>query len=234
MKTKILIVEDEENISMGIQSVLENLEYDVIGIATNYDEAVKYSLEEIPDLILMDVNLKNSKDGIETAFKIHEVKYIPIVYLTAYSDEDTIDRAIQTKPVGYITKPFRRADLKVTIQLALRKIELTYENVDVNEEYKDLGHGYSYDLESEVLYFKDIVVKLGVKETKLLKILIVANGNVVTFKQIEYELWADNSVSDSALRTVIYRLRTKLDNKIIESIYSCGCRLIVPPMNNDN
>ena len=98
MKTKILIVEDEENISIGIQAVLENLEYNVVGVATNYDDAVKYASQKEPDLILMDVNLKNSRDGIEAAYKILEEKYIPIVYLTAYSDEDTIDRAIHTKP----------------------------------------------------------------------------------------------------------------------------------------
>jgi len=227
MKTKILIVEDEENISIGIQAVLENLEYNVVGVATNYDDAVKYASQKEPDLILMDVNLKNSRDGIEAAYKILEEKYIPIVYLTAYSDEDTIDRAIHTKPVGYLTKPFKRSDLKVTIQLALRKIELTNENIEIDGQFKELGHGYYYDLENEVLYFKDLVIKLGVKETQLLKLLIVANGNVVTFQQMEYELWSDNSVSNSALRTVIYRLRTKLDNKIIESIYSCGCRIII-------
>jgi len=233
MKTKILIVEDESNIAIGIKSLLENLEYDVVSIATNYDDAIKYALTEEPDLILMDVNLKNSKDGIETAYKILETKYIPIVYLTGFSDEATLDRAILTNPVGYITKPFKRADLKVTIQLALRKIELKNKDIEVNKQYKNLGHGYYFDLKTKVLYFKDVVVKLGIKESDLLKILILANGNVVTFKQMEYELWAENSVSDSTLRTVIYRLRTKLDNKIIESIYSCGCRILVPEIGND-
>jgi DNA-binding response OmpR family regulator len=228
MNKKILIVEDEDNISMGIQSVLENLDYDVIGIATNYDDAIYLTQEAIPDLILMDVNLKNSKDGIEAACKILETRYIPIVYLTGFSDEDTLTRAIKTNPVGYITKPFKRADLRVAIQLALCKVELTHKEIEVDKQYTKLGYGYYFDLKTEVLYFKDIVVKLGIKESSLLKQLILANGNVVTFKQMEYELWSEHSVSDSTLRTVIYRLRAKLDNKIIESIYSCGCRILLP------
>lgn len=228
MKTKILIVEDEDLILEGIQSVLGLLGYDIVGTAQNYDDALNSVENVIPDLILMDVNLRNSKDGIQTAKKILEKQYIPIVYLTGFSDEDTLGRAMETEPVGYIMKPFKRDDLKVNIQLALNKAKLQNKDYTVNKENVELGHGYSFNMNSEVLYFKDMVIKLGPREIKLLKTLITANGNVVTFKQIEYDIWSENSISDSTLRTLIYRLRAKLDNKVIETIYSCGCRWIVP------
>ncbi len=70
----------------------------------------------------MDINLKNSKDGIETAKEIQKIENIPIIYLTAYSDENTIERAIKTNPISYLLKPFKREELKSTILLGLYKI----------------------------------------------------------------------------------------------------------------
>lgn len=232
MKTKILIVEDEETISDGIQSVLVRLDYEVTDIARNYDDALQCVESNQPNLILMDVNLKNSRDGIEIATKILENQYIPIVYLTGFSDEDTLGRAMATEPVGYIMKPFKRDDLKVNIQLALHKAKLHDITYTIDKDNRDLGHGYSFNMSNEVLYYKGLIIKLGTRETRLLKILILANGNVVTFKQIEYEVWSENSISNSTLRTLIYRLRAKLDNKILETVYSSGCRLILPEASN--
>ena len=89
-----------------------------------------------------------------------------------------------------------------------------------------MGNGYYYDIKNEALFYHDIPIKLGVKERQLLSVLISARGNIVSFDRLIYELWPDEFVSDSTLRTLIYRLRTKLEYRIIETIPAFGCKLI--------
>lgn len=76
------------------------------------------------------------------------------------------------------------------------------------------------------MFYQNIPMKLGVKEKKLLSILLEARGNIVSFEQLTYAIWSDETISDSTLRTLIYRLRTKLEHRLIETIPSFGCKLI--------
>ena len=89
-----------------------------------------------------------------------------------------------------------------------------------------IGNGYYFDIYHQSLFYQDIPMKLGLKEKKLLTILLEARGNIVSFDQLIYEIWSEETVSDSTLRTLIYRLRTKLEHRLIETIPSFGCKLI--------
>lgn len=120
-KTKILIVEDQLIIAEDIQLILEKLGYAVSSIVHSGKEAIKKAKEDRPDLILMDIILQNKMDGIEAAEKIYSSFKIPIVYVTAYGDEETIERAKLTKPFGYIFKPFEERELYSNIEMALYK-----------------------------------------------------------------------------------------------------------------
>ncbi len=120
-KIKVLVVEDELIVAKDIQNSLKNLGYDVPAIASTGEEAVKKSGEFSPDIILMDIVLKGKIDGIETATQIRAMYGIPIIYLTAYADENTLDRAKVTEPLGYILKPFEESDLHISIKMALHK-----------------------------------------------------------------------------------------------------------------
>lgn len=119
---KILVVEDEQIVSFEIESALDLLGFETIRSAKDYDEALKITKKLKPDIIIiMDINLeKSKKDGIDT---VKEIKLllpnIPIIYLTAYSDDNTLDRAMQTNPCAYLIKPFKREELKTTIKLHL-------------------------------------------------------------------------------------------------------------------
>ena len=121
-KTKILVVEDETIVALDIKSALKKIGFEVTNTVTNHDDAIKSVQANKPDIILMDIHLENSKDGIETAQDIQKIENIPILYLSAFSDDETIDRAVQTNPLGYLTKPFKREELKTTIHLGLYKI----------------------------------------------------------------------------------------------------------------
>lgn len=116
---KILIVEDESIIAEDIADSLIALGYRVTGIVYSGEEALQSAAEERPDLVLMDVNLQGEIDGITAAEKMRSRFQIPVVYLTAYADENTLRRVNYTKPFGYIVKPFEEKNLHTTIQLAL-------------------------------------------------------------------------------------------------------------------
>ena len=118
---KILVVEDEGIVAMDIKNRLMRLGYDVPSIALAGEEAVEKAAKICPDLVLMDIMLKGEMDGIEAARQIHERLDIPIVYLTAFSDEDTLQRAKITGPFGYIIKPFEDRELHVALDIALYK-----------------------------------------------------------------------------------------------------------------
>jgi len=120
-KTRILVVEDEAIVAKNLQRRLERINYSVPAIvATGEDAITKVKLQQ-PDLVLMDIVLQGVMDGIEAAEKIRANYDIPVIYLTAYADKKTLERAKKTEPFGYMTKPFDDKELSITIEMALYK-----------------------------------------------------------------------------------------------------------------
>ncbi len=118
---KILVVEDEGLIALDIENHLLALGYQVAGIAETGAKAIRLALESEPDLVLMDIRLKGDMDGIEAAASITSQLDIPIIFLTAFADPQTLDRAKLISPFGYIRKPFEAIDLHTNIEIALHK-----------------------------------------------------------------------------------------------------------------
>ena len=223
-KTKILIVEDESIVALDIKRTLEKFNYEVTNTAINYNEAINSVMLNKPDLILMDVNLAKSKDGIETAKEIKMLDDIPIIYLTAFCDEDTINRAIETKPVSYLIKPFKQDELKSNIMLGLYKNRVVCDTPN-DKKLISLGENYYFQKDKNELYYNTLAINLGRKEKLLLKMLIDAKGQIVRFEDIENIIWESQIISSSTLRTLIYRLRAKFEYKIIETLPNIGCRI---------
>ena len=121
IKEKILVVEDERIIACDIKYCLEKSGYTVPAIVAYGQQAIEKAAEFQPDLVLMDVMLKGNMNGIEAAEQIINLFNIPIIYLTAYSDESTLKKAKITQPFGYILKPFEEIQLITTIEIALNK-----------------------------------------------------------------------------------------------------------------
>ena len=122
--SRVFIVEDEVLVARDIKSRLEKLGYQVIGTAARGDDAVSRVLSERPDLILMDINLKGDMDGIEAADRIRAEADLPIIFCTAYSNDETLARAKVTVPYGYVLKPFDNRELEITIEIALHKHQM--------------------------------------------------------------------------------------------------------------
>lgn len=118
-KARILVVEDEVIIAIQLEEKLKSLGYEVTSTVNNADDAIQKVENDKPDLILMDIHIQGDKDGIETAAIIRERSKIPVVFSTAYLDEERIERARITMPFGYLRKPFQERDLKLTLELAL-------------------------------------------------------------------------------------------------------------------
>lgn len=117
--TAILIVEDERIIAKGIEKQLRSMDYVVAGSASNGADAVRMAAELRPDMILMDISLGDGMDGVEAAGQIRALWDIPIVYLTADSDESTLQRAKVTDPYGFLLKPYQDRDLHTAIEMGL-------------------------------------------------------------------------------------------------------------------
>ena len=120
-KIKVLIVEDEMIIGAKISLTVEQMGYQVSGIIPRGEEAIVNVESNQPDIILMDINLSGELDGIETAKRIKEKYNIPIIYLTANADDSHFDRAKETKPEAFISKPYRTKELSRVIELALSR-----------------------------------------------------------------------------------------------------------------
>jgi len=121
---KILVVENEIIVADNILKVLSKLGYDVLEPALNYEQAVLSIRRNRPDFMILDINLGKEKTGIDVAHYLKEKDNIPFIFLTAYADENTLEKAIKTNPSGYLIKPFSKADIKPSIEVALVNFNL--------------------------------------------------------------------------------------------------------------
>lgn len=138
MKASVLVVEDERIVAKDMKRTLELMGYVVAGTASSGDQAVIMAGELSPDLVLMDIILEGDMDGIQAAEEIRSRFRIPVVYVTAYSDEQSVARAKETEPYAYIIKPFTKETLATTIEMVLNKAEMEARLRESEERYQAL------------------------------------------------------------------------------------------------
>ena len=150
-KASVLVVEDESIVSKDIQYSLKKLGYEIVGAASTGVKAIELALQLKPNVILMDIMLKGDMSGIEASAKIKEALNIPVIFLTAYADEKTLEKAKVTEPYAYIIKPFKEIDLHTSIEMALYKhgkeLEVLKErallyNIVESQETDSSGHHF--------------------------------------------------------------------------------------------
>ncbi|MEE8320455.1 MAG: response regulator [Gammaproteobacteria bacterium] len=139
---KILVVDDDQTTASVMCLYLENFGFGVIDIATTGDDAIEKAKSLKPDLVLMDVRLGKGLDGIDAADVIISRMNIPVIYVTAYADDDTLDRAQITNHSGFINKPLRETDLRTTIKFALERPK-TREKLDNGSLLEMLKKAYN-------------------------------------------------------------------------------------------
>ena len=137
-KARIQIVEDEAIIAMELESQLQSLGYEITSIVDTGEKAIKKAEEDRPDIILMDIRIKGEMDGIDTAEVIRNKFGIPVIFSTAYLDQERIERAKITMPFGYVLKPIQERDLKVTIEMALYVSKVDGERTKAEKRFKTI------------------------------------------------------------------------------------------------
>jgi DNA-binding response OmpR family regulator len=122
----ILIVEDEGVVALSIKAALTKMGYTVVGIAVTGSEAIALATEKKPDVILMDIHIKGDIDGIQTTEKINAIMDVPVIFLTAYADDETVSRAIKTGSHSYLVKPYNPRELYSNIEFAIYKHRMKF------------------------------------------------------------------------------------------------------------
>ena len=137
-KAEILIVEDDGIVAKDIQNRVKDLGFEAPFKVPSGEEAIEKIKERKPDLVLMDIMLKGEMDGIEAAGQIRSRFHIPVVYLTAYADEKTLDAAKLTEPFGYLMKPFEDKELKAVIEIALYRYKMEMKLKESEERFRTI------------------------------------------------------------------------------------------------
>ena len=144
-KIKIGIVEDEVIIAETISLALEKLGYIVVGKVGTYADAIEMVQEQQPDLLLLDINLGSNKDGIDLANEINDRFAIPIIFLTANADANTVNRAKDIHPIAYIVKPFSSTDLFSAIEIGWTNFNKSINTVAAKRKHVVLKIGPNYE-----------------------------------------------------------------------------------------
>lgn len=207
-EVRILIVEDEALVAMDMAAMLTQIGYEVLDPAYSYEEAVSRMEAEKPDIVLSDINLGSGKSGIDFAQLIRSKYKLPLIFITSYSDKDTVAKAAATQPNGYLIKPFSQQDLFASIEVALAsftgsKVEQTGPVSIVNDSlfvktdthfvkvnvadilWLESDHNYLYLVTEKVKHivrssFRDFMANLPVND-----FMQVHKSYIVNLKKIE-------------------------------------------------
>jgi len=242
-KHSIIIVEDDEITALNLKLSLQKHNYEILAVCDSAIDAKEKIQIFKPDTIIIDISLQESDDGIELAKTIRKKYAIPFIYLTSYSDDNVIAKAIKTEPYGYIVKPFDPSSLHATIQMAIFKFnvenqrkneikatkldkenleKLLYSKRDSKKPIVNFGGDYFINIEKNEIFYQNEKIKLTKKEKKILKLLVAKIGDVINFSQaIEY-VWDNNKATENSIRTLVWRLRGKLPTDIIKNASGIG------------
>lgn len=180
-ETKVLIVEDERIVALDLQYQLRRLGYAVSDIASSGEEALRIAEEVQPDVVLMDIRLGGVLDGVETAEQLRDHSDVPVVFLTAYADDRTLERAKATEPFGYLLKPFEERELQVAIKIALYRHsmeqqlrehanELETRNRELDAYARTVAHDLKHPLSLMVGYADVLLTEEGTPGQEVLQV----------------------------------------------------------------
>ncbi|OYU80320.1 MAG: hypothetical protein CFE23_09640 [Flavobacterium sp. BFFFF1] len=156
-KPVVLIVEDELIIALDIKEILEEEGYDAIINIVTVDDAI-HAVENLnPSIVLIDINLKQDKDGIDLGTYLLEKDKTPFIYITSYSDKTTLERVSETRPYGYIVKPFKSIDIKTTVSIVLNNFK--HRNIDVVRQDKEIDTDIPFILKKAVNYIAENITE---------------------------------------------------------------------------
>jgi len=214
LPNSIVIVEDEMMAQRYLKDILANFGIKHVETFSNAEDTIEWLKFAKCDMLLADINIKGSMDGIQMSKSILDKYDIPIIFITAYSDADTLNDALSVSPYGYIIKPFSQSDIELQIRVGYQKYlqykaEMDNKNNVILENLKivKISDTLEFSLKNNKLKKNEKEIYLPHKQNKLISILCKNINNIVYYSQLEYELWGEENHADSALRTLVYSLR---------------------------
>ena len=208
----IVIIEDEVITQRYIKDILSQYDIEVSACFDNAKDALKGLKNISCDMLLMDINIKGQMDGIQLAREILRTSTLPIVFISAHNDDDTLEELLELAPYGFIGKPFTSKEIMVTIQIAYKRYVTHLETrnthtTDVEKEILFINSTHKYKYSTSTLFIEDVPVSLKHRQEKLLSILVENINHIVTYDTLVMEIWGEINIADSALRTLVYSLR---------------------------
>jgi len=215
---KILILEDEEITAMTLEVFLNGLGYSISASVNSAKDAYTSIVENRPDLILCDIMIKGPISGSEFARDVYHKHNIPIIFLTAFCDDETIAYAQDANAYGYIVKPYKENELKATLAIAFNNIKNSSNSCE-KIEFDD----YTYDIKYDKFYKDNVEFNLGRKASLLLKVLLKNKNNVVSYEMLMSTIY-NNTEKDTLdkLRHLVKRTKQKLDIVSLRSLRNMG------------
>ncbi len=219
---KVIIVEDELIAAEFLKEILEQNGVEVIDIVDTGKEAISVCIEKKPDVVFMDIMLRDNISGSEAALAISRQIDTKIIFLTAYVDAEMVDYAVEANAAGYLTKPYNEMQIIATLRLATEhhRHEKTRE-VPQQPEIIYLINGYSYHVAQKRLIKDGKEVELGPKALKLVDLLCTQPGISISNEQISMHIWGEQ-VNDKTLRSLIFRIRSSTDEELIHNVSGTG------------
>ena len=229
---RAVIVEDELIAAEFLKDILEKEGVNVIGVVDTGREAIALCIKEKPDVVFMDIMLRDNISGSEAAVEIsYKVPETRIIFLTAYSDPEMIDYAVESKAAGYLSKPYNETEIIATMRLALARApqaqtQTTHspssgEPKVEEEETIDLIDGYTYNTRHNRLLKEGQEVEMGPKALKLIALLSRHPNVSVSNEQIMLHVWGE-IVNDKTLRSLLFRIRAATSENLIKNVSGTG------------
>jgi DNA-binding response OmpR family regulator len=223
---RVLIVEDELIAAEFLKEILQKEGIDVIDIVDTGEEAIRTAVEKKPDIILMDIMLRDHISGSEAAVEISRRVDTEIIFLTAYSDPEMIDYAVESQAAGYLSKPYNETEIIATLRLALaRKRKKTpLPDTDIptpRQPTISLVDGYLFHTAHQRLLKEGEEVTLSPKARKLIALLCRQPDISISNEQIMLHIWGEY-VNDKTLRSLIFRIRSATSENLIKNVSGSG------------
>ncbi len=220
---KVVIVEDELIAAEFLKEILEHNGAEVIDIVDTGKEAINVCVAKKPDVVFMDIMLRDNISGSEAALAISRQVDTRIIFLTAYVDEEMVDYAVEANAAGYLTKPYNEMQIIATLRLATEhhKPAKVKEEAPQQPEVVHLINGYSYHVAQKRLLKEGKEIELGPKALKLVDLLCAQPGISISNEQISMHIWGEQ-VNDRTLRSLIFRIRASTDEELIHNVSGTG------------
>lgn len=217
-KIRILLIEDEKMIAENLKSVIENFGYEVVDIVDTAEDALEVAFDTSIDIVVSDIEIRGLTDGIEVSKILQNTYNLPIIFTTAYNDEEKIKRASDVvNMVGYLVKPIRIDELDTMIKIAISKYQILEKR-----KMKNINDVYKYDFTNKKIFEGDEEIVLTRNESILLSLLVNSMGDILSYDAVNTAIWKDKKGSDVARRQLIHRLKSKLEKIDIASEKGVG------------